>query len=173
MRQWNGLILAGAALSLGACDWITGGRDDEAQPGNDAVSAEGKAEAGQVSVKAPGLDVTFTVPKSLTRDVKVRNDIATLYPKASITGMYAAGGGATKKEETEVEFRFVSTDPPDRIAAWYREPARSPAFKLKKVESEGAEMVIHGSEQDKSFKVRLAARAGGGTDGRLVIHDTH
>ena len=173
MRKWKSWVLAGATLSLGACDWVTGGRDDEAQPGNETVSAEGKAEPGQVAVKAPGLDVTFTVPKALTRDVKVRNDISTLYPKASITGMYAAGGGEAKKEETEVEFRFVSADPPDRIAAWYREPARGPAFKVKKVESEGAETVIRGTEQDKDFKVRLAARAAGGTDGRLVIHDSH
>ena len=53
MRNWKITALLGASLALGACDWLTGRHDDEL-PGNDAVSAEGKAEVGQVSVKAPG-----------------------------------------------------------------------------------------------------------------------
>lgn len=171
MRSWKRIILAGTLLSLGGCDWLTGHRDEEDRPGEAAAGAEGKAEPGQVAVKAPGLDVTFTVPKALTRDVKVRNDIATLYPRASIVGMYAAGGGEGKSNETEVEFRFSSRDAPDAIAAWYRDPARSAAFRLDRVERQGSETVITGKERDQRFKVRLAAKAGGGTDGRLVLHD--
>ena len=80
MRNRQLFALALVALSLSACDWITGRHEEDDQPGNEVASAEGKAEAGQVAVKAPGLDVTFTVPKALTRDVKVHNDITCLYP---------------------------------------------------------------------------------------------
>jgi hypothetical protein len=170
MRNWKLPALLGLALSLTACDWLAGRPDDD-EPGNESIGAEGKAEAGQVALKAPGLDVSFTVPKALTRDVKVHNDIKILYPKAAITGMYAAGGGE-KGKESEVEFRFTSPDQPDAIAAWYRDPARSAAFKLDKITQEGAETVIHGApkNEDSKFKVRLATRTEGGSDGRLVIH---
>src|SRR3569833_3830334 len=129
MRNRQLFALALVALSLSACDWITGRHEEDDQPGNEVASAEGKAEAGQDAEKAPGLDVTFTAPKALTRDVKVHNDITSLYPKASITGMYAAGG--QDDDRTEVEFRFVSVDAPERIAAWYRDPARAGLFKLR------------------------------------------
>jgi hypothetical protein len=171
MRNWKLAALLGLALSITACDWLTA-RNDEDEPGNENVGAEGKAEAGQVALKAPGLDVTFTVPKSLTREVKVHNDIKILYPKTSITGMYAAGGGE-KDKNSEVEFRFTSPDAPDRITAWYRDPARAAAFRLDKVSQEGADTLIRGAQkgEDSAFKVRLSAGPKGGTDGRLVIHD--
>jgi hypothetical protein len=171
MRNSKLAVLTGLAMSLTACDWLTARHDDD-EPGNDSPSAEGKAEAGQVALKAPGLDVSFTVPKSLTRDVKVHNDIKILYPKTAITGMYAAGGGE-KDKESEVEFRFTSPDAPDSIAAWYRDPARAQAFKLEDVTREGRDTLIRGTPRggNDHFKVRLSARAQGGTDGRLVIHD--
>ena len=170
MRSLKIMVLAGISLTLGACDWLTGRHDDEL-PGNDTVTAEGKAEAGQVSVKAPGLDVTFTVPKGLSKDVKVNSDIKILYPKTSITGMYAAGGGK-EEGESEVEFRFASPDAPERIAAWYQEPARAELFNVEKVSREGADTLIRAREKqgEGEFRLRLAPRAGGGTDGRLVIH---
>jgi hypothetical protein len=172
MRKWKWLILFGAALSLPGCDWLTNRNDDD-PPANDALSAEGKAEAGQVSVKAPGLDVSFTVPKGLTRDVKVRSDIKILYPKAAITGMYAAAGSGKEEGESEVEFRFASADAPDRIAAWYQDPARAGLFKVKDITRQGADTLIRGREKgrDEDFRLRLAAKAGGGTDGRLVLRD--
>ncbi|MDB5672592.1 MAG: hypothetical protein JWO25_3551 [Alphaproteobacteria bacterium] len=171
MRNWKLLAMLGLAMSLNACDWITSHHDDD-EFGNESFGAEGKAEAGQVSVKAPGLDVTFSVPKSLTRDVKVRSDITSLYPQAKITGMYAAGGGE-KGKETEVEFRFSSTDKPALIAAWYRDPARVGAFKLDKVTQKGAETLVRGTQKNdgKTFKVQLGTGPDGRTDGRLVIHD--
>jgi hypothetical protein len=170
MRNLKLPIVLALALGLTACDWLTARQDDD-DDGNQAVGAEGKAEPGQVSLKAPGLDVTFTVPKSLTRDVKVHNDIGVLYPKAAITGMYADGGG-DKGKDGEVEFRFTSADAPDRILAWYREPSRSTAFKVKKAGLEGAETVISGSQKrdGNKFKLRLRPGPKGGTDGRLVIH---
>jgi hypothetical protein len=174
MRKWKLLILAGTAVSLGACDWLTARNDDD-QAGNDAISAEGKAEAGQVAVKAPGFDVSFTVPKGLSRDVKVHSDIKILYPKAAITGMYAAAGSGKEEGKSEVELRFSSADAPDRIAAWYQDPARSALFKVKSAGREGADTLIRGQEKGRGgdFSVRLAARAGGGTDGRLVRRESH
>ena len=173
MRSLKIMVLFGISLTLGACDWLTGRHDDEL-PGNEVVSAEGKAEPGQVSVKAPGLDVTFTVPQGLSKDVKVNSDIKILYPKTSITGRYAAGGGSGGKDEgeSEVEFRFASPDAPERIAAWYQEPARAELFSVEKVSREGADTLIRAREKqgDGEFRLRLAPRAGGGTDGRLVIH---
>src|SRR5215210_6742843 len=159
MRRLKIAALAGACLALGACDWLTGRHDDD-EPGDNAVSAEGKAEAGQVAVKAPGLDVTFTVPKALTQDVKVNSDIKILYPKTSITGMYAAGG--KEEGESEVEFRFGSPDPPERIAAWYQDPARAALFKVEQVGREGGDTMIRATEKQGggAFRLRLAARAG-------------
>jgi hypothetical protein len=172
MRNWKIAALVAGCSALGACDWVTGRHDDEDPFGNETVSAEGKAETGQVAVKAPGLDVTFTVPKALTRDVKVNSDIKILYPRASITGMYAAGGSGKDEGESEVEFRFGSPDAPDRITAWYQDPARAPLFKVESVARDGGDILIRARDKqgDGEFRLRLAPRQGGGTDGRLVIH---
>ena len=51
----------------------------------------------------------------------------------------ASAPSEAKQEETEVEFRFGSADSPETIAAWYQQPARAGAFKLDRVEREGAE----------------------------------
>jgi hypothetical protein len=174
MRKWSLLILAGTAASLGACDWLTARNDDE-PPANEAPSAAGKAEAGQVAVKAPGFDVSFTVPRGLSRDVKVHSDIKILYPKAAITGMYAAAGSGKEEGKSEVELRFASADTPDRIADWYRDPARGALFKVESIGRQGADTLIRGRETGRggNFSVRLAAKAGGGTDGRLVRREGH
>ena len=65
--------LAATAL-LCACNG-GGGDDDNLAAGNQPVSAEGKARDGTISVKAPGVDISISVPKELTGEAKAGKDM--------------------------------------------------------------------------------------------------
>jgi hypothetical protein len=163
--------LAGFAL-LCACG---GGRDDDDNlaMSNQPVSAEGKAQEGKISVKAPGVDITISVPKELTGEAKAGKDSKILYPGAILAGMaIAAGDSDNHGGDTDVEMRFRTADAPDTVAAWYRDPARADGFRLDATRREGAAWIFTGVQRrdNHGFKVRLGPGAGGGTEGRLVVH---
>jgi hypothetical protein len=157
---------------LGAC----GSDDDDANlgaPANRQISAEGKAEEGKISVKAPGFDLAFTLPKEMTGEAKVDRDSKVFYPGATISGMaIAAGAGGG---DSEVELRFATADPIDKVVAWYRDPARAAGYRLDSAGKQGDQWVFTGTQKrdNHPFKVRLTERAGGGTDGRVTVrhHD--
>lgn len=166
--------LAPLAL-LAAC-----GADDEdfnmAAPANGHASAEGKAEEGKISVKAPGFDLTFSLPKEMAGEAKVDRDSKVFYPGATISGMaIAAGEGGDDGGDSEMEMRFATADPVERVAAWYRAPERGDGFRLDGASQSGGGWTIFGTQKrdNHRFKVRLAPRAGGGTDGRVTVrhHD--
>lgn len=139
---------------------------------NVQVSAEGKAEEGKISVKAPGFDVAFTLPKEMAEEARADRDSKILYPGAAIRGLaVAAGPGGDKGSDSEVEMRFSTKHSVDQVAAWYRDPARADGFRLKGAQKEGDAIVVTGIQKrdNHPFKVRLTVRPGGGTDGRLTV----
>lgn len=170
--------LAGLAL-LAGCDSAS---ENKAAPAN-LASAEGAAEEGKITLKGPGVDMSFVVPKGMRGEAKADKNSNFLYPGATIGGIAIVGvqakagkgGGADKSGgggDTEAEFRFATADPPAKVAAWYRDPARGKDLHVTAASKDGDDTIISGVEpgDNHPFKVRLKARPGGGTDGRLTIH---
>lgn len=166
-------IAAGAALALlCACEGRVG-PDAETNQANVQVSAEGKAEEGKISIKAPGFDLAISLPEQMANEARADRDSKILYPGSTISGLaVAAGPGGNRSGESEVEMRFTTTDPLATVLAWYRDPARSDGFRLEGVARDGDAYLVRGiqNKDRHPFKVRLTSRAGGGTDGRLTIH---
>ncbi len=161
-----------AALLLGACDAKVD--PDEADNGAAAaeVSAEGKAEEGKISVKAPGFDLKLSLPKGMADEARAERDSKILYPGAVLRGMaIAAGQSSGKSGDTEVEIGFSTPDSVEAVVAWYRDPARSEGFRLESAAKAGDGWLITGVQKrdEHRFKLRLGPRPGGGTDGRLTV----
>jgi len=174
MLKFSKLVAVATIVFLGACESKLSEEDgnDSAAIANVQVSAEGKSEDGKISVKAPGLDLALSIPKEMAREARADDDNKLLYPGAALRGMHiATGDGGGEGGNTEVEMRFASEDPPSRLVAWYRDPARSSGFALRRVEPEGSGYLVEGVQKgdEHPFSVHLAGRDGGGTDGRLVI----
>ncbi len=161
-----------AAAALSACDGSD--RRDEAEnaAGNGHVSAEGKAEEGKISLKMPGIDMSLSLPKGVADEARAERDSKLLYPGATLRGMaIAAGPDSDKSGDSEVEIRFSTPDPLDKVAAWYRDPARADGFQLRDAAREGDAWRLTGVQKrdQHSFKLRLSPRSGEGTNGRLTI----
>ena len=169
MRIGKYALLLGAALLAAGCEARIGNGQDEIES-NGQASAEGKAEEGQIALDAPGFDVKLNVPLDRA-DTDHEGKI--LYPGSKITGLYIAAGPDSKSgSDGEVELRFATPDPPDKVAAWYRDPARAGDFAIKSEGKEGSAFLLTGTEKDdqQDFRLRLEAK-GAGTDGRLVVRD--
>jgi hypothetical protein len=169
MNRANLCVLLACSL-LCACEAKVDPRANSAD--DTQVSAEGQAEEGKVSIKAPGFDLKFSLPKGIAGEARVERDSKLLYPGAVLRGMaIAAGEGDDKGENSEVEIGFSTPQPVDAVAAWYRDPARKEGFKLDRAEKQGDAWTVTGvQKRDRHrFKLRLAPRPGGGTDGRLTV----
>lgn len=161
-----------AALLLCACD-SKGGSDEPANGSDNVqVSAEGKAEEGKISLKMPGVDMTISLPKGVADEARAERDSKLLYPGSTLRGMaIAAGPGSEKSGDSEVEIRFSTPDPLDKVVAWYRDPARAEGFSLESARREGDAFLVTGLQKkdEHRFKLRLTDRPGGGTDGALAV----
>lgn len=162
-------LAAAAAIALAAC---------EARFGNDAVpegngSAQNKAEEGEVSINAPGFQMKINIPEGLRREANIQDDSGVIYPSSRVTGVHVEGGRERGKSDGEVELRFTSADAPDRVANWYRDPARASDFAVTTTNREGDAYIFAGTTKDHGrFRIRLAPRAAGGTEGRALLSDT-
>jgi hypothetical protein len=167
------LIAAAAAMMLLAgCDARVGKSEDAKASGNPDAPAEGKAEEGKLSLKAPGFDVAIRIPEGLSDRANMDEDNKLLFPGSKLSGLHiAAAMGDGTKDKSGVELRFTSSEPVEKVLAWYRDPARKDDFRLSSDGREGAATLLEGkSGGDKDpFKLRLSAREGGGTDGRLTL----
>jgi hypothetical protein len=156
-----------------ACEAKIGKEADKPDPKAAAASAEGKAEEGQFSIKAPGFDMKIDIPAGVTSHGDSDSDM--LYPGATLSGMHIEGskGGGDGKGDAGIELRFTSPDAPDKVAAWYRDPARATGFSIAGIRREGADYLISGAEKQDGdpFSLRLTSRSGGGTEGRLTLTD--
>src|SRR3569623_3670051 len=95
--------LAVAVLACGGCGGP--GEEDNLVASYQPVSAEGKAQEGKISVKAPGVDITISVPKELTGEAKAGKDSKILSPGAPLAGMAIAAGEKVRQGDFDVEKR--------------------------------------------------------------------
>lgn len=157
-----------AIVSLAAC---------EAKFGNDAAtptgSAEGKSKEGEVSISANGFEMKVRIPEGLQREADIRDDSGLIYPHSRMSGMHVESGDRSGAGRDQVELRFTTADAPDTVERWYRDPARAADFTVSNAGRQGDSFVIAGTRKrdSGSFRIMLAARAGGGTDGRAVLTD--
>jgi hypothetical protein len=165
------LIAILAALGLTACDVETRKHSDSdggnASEGN--VSAEGRAEENMVTIEAPGVDIKVKIPEGVRNRAEVDSDSDLLYPGSTMGGVHIQAGNDDKGA---VEIRFSNPASPEKVAAWYRETART-GFKIDSETREGDGTVFNGHETDDNsrFKLRLSPKAGGGTDGVLSVQE--
>ena len=162
-----------AVLVLIACDARIG---NDVQPRGNG-SAENKAEEGQVSINAPGVQMKINIPEGLRHEASIHDNGGLIYPGSTMSGMHVEGGrdGEQGKSDGEVELRFASTDVPDTVAHWYQDPGRGHDFTIATASRDGVAYVFAGTRTDGDgrFHVRLAPRQGGGTDGRVLLSDSN
>jgi hypothetical protein len=160
-----------ASLALSALLAGCGGREEA--KANEQLSAEGQAEPGKVRLKGSGVDISLVVPKAIRGDVKVDRNGKILYPGSTLQGMAMVGSDPKGKNggESETEVGFATADAPDKVLAWYRDPARTQVFRVIAVRKEPEGTTVFASQPDgHAIKVHIVPRPGGGTNGRLVIH---
>ena len=158
------IAVTAAMLVLAACQGRVG---NDVQPGGNG-SAENKAEEGQVSISAPGVQMKINIPEGLRHEASIHDDGGLVYPGSTMSGMHIEGG-----REGELELRFASSAGPDTVAHWYQDPARARDFTVASAGRDGAAYVFAGTRANDHgrFRVRLAPRDGGGTDGRVLLSD--
>ena len=169
--QHSSYLVLTAAL-LCACDGTVRPEEPDNVVVNESVSAEGKSEEGKISLKVPGLDMTLSLPKGVADEARAERDSKLLYPGAILRGMaVAAGPESARGGDSEVEIRFSTPDPVDKVAAWYRDPARAEGFQLQRAAKSGDAWLVTGVQKrdEHSFKLRLSPRSGEGTNGQLTI----
>lgn len=167
------LALICASALLAACEAKIGKEAGKDRAEGSPASTEGKAEEGQFSIKAPGFDMKIDIPAGVTSHADTDSDM--LYPGATLSGMHIDGskGGSDGKGNAGIELRFTTADAPDKVAAWYRDPARAGGFSIGGVRREGSDYLISGTQKQDGdpFALRLSPGSGGGTAGRLTLTD--
>jgi hypothetical protein len=164
------------AAAAAACSMPSG--EGERREADDRMEqakagAEGKAEEGRLSIKAPGVDIAINVPDAMRGRARADTDSDLLPPGSQVSGLHVQGdGGDRAKGRDSVELRFSSAEPPQRVAAWYRDPARREHFTISEARREGEAIVLTGASRDGGpVTVRLSPGTGVGTDGRLILVD--
>ncbi len=165
------ILIPVALILLTACEMRIG---NDAGPVADNASAAGRAENGQFTVEAPGFNLSITIPEGIGERAHA-DDNGLVYPGASVAGIHVQGGreGRGSHGGGEVELRLTSADAPDRVAAWYHDPARAEHFTVASTSRDGDATVIGGTgrRDNERFTLRIAPRAGGGSDMRLLLVD--
>lgn len=166
------LVPAIAAIALlGACEARIG---NDAPPIAENASAAGRAEEGRVTIEAPGFNMSINIPEGLRSEANMDDNDGLIYPGSNFSGIHVLGRDHEKAggDRSEVELRFTSADPIDRVVAWYRDPARAQEFSVGSAAQEGNGFVINGTRREDNgpFTLRLAPR-GSGVDARLLLVD--
>ena len=144
------LLAAVSAFALSGCG--TGNRKDSANAANGMPPSTN--ENGQLTVRAQGVDLKINLPPPIRRMTE-GDDF--LYPRAR-----TRRGGEGQ--------RFHSDDPPETVAAWYRDRARASRFTIANATREGAAVLLAGSARNgDALSVRLTPGAQGGTDGTVIV----
>ena len=174
-------LLAGLVL-LTACEARIG-KDDtaagdgkpqgsaSASSGTGGASAGTQSKEGELSIDAPGFQMKLDIPKALSDRAGVDSDSGILYPGSSLGGLHVQARG--QGSEDQVELRFTTADAPDKVLAWYRDPARASDFTLASANRSGAGYAVRGTEKGDGdpFDLSLNPRSGGGTEGILKLRD--
>lgn len=160
-----------AIVLLAACDVKIG---NEAGTVSENASAAGRAQEGRVTIEAPGFNMSMNIPESDLGDAKIDDD-RVIYPGSQFGGVHVQGrpGRSGEDGSGEVELRFTTADPPDRVVAWYRDPARHDDIVVASAERQGEGFHLSGTagNEKKPFDLRIMPRSGGGTEARLLISD--
>jgi hypothetical protein len=137
------------------------------------AGAEGKAEEGRLSIKAPGIDIAIAVPDAVRDRARANVESEFLPPGSRVSGIHVQGdGGNHAAGRDSVEIRFAAPRPPAEAAGWYNDPARRAKFTIRRTQALQQETVLTGtSAEGAPITVHLAARPDGTTDGRLVLVD--
>lgn len=165
------LPVAAAAILVTACEARIG---NDAAPVAENASASGRAEEGKVTIEAPGFNMSVDIPEGIRASAHMDEDSGLLFPGATFSGIHVQG----RPEDThgqshgEVELRFTTGEGPDRVVAWYRDPARGEDFTIQSAARDGDAFVLQGTgrQDDDHFTLRLTGQ-GTGTEGRLVLSD--
>ena len=164
---------AGAVALLAGCEAEVGTKPEAAPVEAAEAPAAGKAEDGRLSLKGPGFDFKVNIPEGMATEAG-DSDNNLLYPGAKLSGMHIEAGQAKGNAgaASGVELRFTSTDAPEKVAAWYRDPSRKATFTIASAAREGDALVLSGREagDGEPFTVRLTP-SGAGTAGRLTLTD--
>jgi hypothetical protein len=154
-------LFAAAALLVSGCDGRSGG--DQAGSG----MPDGKAEEGKLSIRGTGADLAISMPGWLVRRAQADTESEMIPPGATFSGLHVEGG-----RRGGVEIRFTTPELPEQVIAWYSEASRE--FNVEDVIREGDAHVVTGigRRQADRFTLRLSPRAGGATDGRLVLRQS-
>lgn len=164
------LSLVAAALLIAGCEARFG---NDAGPIAENATAEGRAEDGQVSIEAPGFNMSIAIPEGVRSHVTQDRD-GLIPPGARIAGVHVQGRPSTEGRDGggDVEIRFTTAEPVDRVAAWYRQGAGSAQLRAATVDRDGPGYRLTGSGRDgENFTLRLTPGEGGGTTGRLLMGD--
>ena len=174
------VFLLSAAAAAAACDLPPSGESERQEAANQMAAerrragagAEGKAEEGRLSIKAPGIDIAIAVPDAVRDRAQANVESEFLPPGSRARGIHVEGdGGNHAAGRDSVEIRFTAPQPPAEVARWYNDPARRPKFAISGAEQAEGEQVLTGTTKDGApMRVHLAAR-GTATDGRLVLVD--
>jgi hypothetical protein len=160
------LNLAGALCAIALAAGCGGEETEEEVVRPAASSAEGKSDEGKLSLKGPGIDVSLNIPEVARRQIRAGTESQLLPPGAALAGLHIQGG---EGGGGGVELRFTSEEPPERAAAWYRDPARNAEFAIGSERRDGVATILAGrTNNGGDFTVHLTAR-GAGTEGRLVL----
>ena len=143
------LFAAASAFALSGCG--AGGDNESSNAGN---AMPGRAENGQLTVRAQGVDLKIDLPPPIRR---MTEDNDFLYPRAR-----AQRGGEGR--------RFHSDDAVETVAAWYQDRARANRFTIATATREGQAILLAGTARNgDALTVRLMPGAQGGTDGTIHI----
>lgn len=173
MNKFALVSLIGMLAVTAACDVEIGDGKAASATAAGTPSAEGKAQESTFSLNAPGFNMKVPIPEGLRDHAKIDSDGEMLYTGSTFSGMHVEGGKKGKSDDGAVEIRFTSADSPEKVAAWYRDPARKD-FSVVSARQEGDAFVIVGQQKSESdqFNIRLTPKANGGTDGRLAIQSS-
>ncbi|HEX8193744.1 MAG TPA: hypothetical protein VF552_12680 [Allosphingosinicella sp.] len=171
------IILAGAAAAAG-CDLPPSGESERQEAANQMAAersragAEGKAEEGRLSIKAPGIDIAVAVPDAVRDRARANVESEFMPPGSRVRGVHIEGdGGNLAAARDSVEIRFTAQQAPADVVAWYRDAARRPKFTISGAERAEGEQILTGTTAEGApLRVHIAAREAG-TDGRLVLVD--
>lgn len=175
MRQLASVSMIAMLAATAACDVEIGdGKEASASASAaGAPTAEGRAQESTFSLNVPGFNMKVPIPEGIRNNAKIDSDGEMLYPGSTFSGMHVEGGKKGQSDDGAVEIRFTSADSPEKVAAWYRDPARKD-FSVVSARQEGDAFVIMGQQKTEAdqFKIRLTPKANGGTDGRLAIQSS-
>jgi hypothetical protein len=156
---------------LAACEMQIGDQEQAKARTEQVASAEGKSEAGAISIDAPGFDMKLNIPEALRAELGSEGDV--IYPGSKLGGLHVQASKNQAGGQGSVELRFTTADAPAKVAAWYRDPAQARELTVTAAQQQGQGYRIVGTSKGDNdpFTLTLTPAGGGGTEGRIVLQD--